>query len=221
MTTKQDVVCVRSEQPFACGNNNCHLERRHHILCKIACWTKWEDTNPQLHKWLPLKNKATFSTFSASTLESDNLKSLPSPFMSDCNDMKCSHKSQKSLNQVKILQLGKKKAKNRPTVVLCCNATGRRKLRPIIIHKSKNSKALRNENVKNLGFDYDANQSAFSEVFQRWLESFNDWCGKKRRQCDGCHCWTEGNKIFLFLSSRSNARNDQMSSLVSSTCQLQ
>ncbi|KAI9920191.1 hypothetical protein PsorP6_015415 [Peronosclerospora sorghi] len=37
----------------------------------------------------------------------------------------------------------------------------------MIIHKSKNPRPFRNVNVKNLGFDYEANQSAWmlSEVF--------------------------------------------------------
>src|SRR5438132_11276016 len=70
---------------------------------------------------------------------------------------------------------GKKKDKARITILLCTNATGTDKLKPLVIGKSAKPRCFKNIQKENLGTKYEANKKAWmtSEIFGRWIKSLN------------------------------------------------
>src|SRR2546423_6250561 len=68
---------------------------------------------------------------------------------------------------------GKKKDKERITILLCTNATGTDKLKPLVIGKSAKPRCFKNIQKENLGTKYEANKKAWmtSEIFGRWIKS--------------------------------------------------
>ena len=70
---------------------------------------------------------------------------------------------------------GMKKDKNRITVLLCTNATGTDKLKPLVIGKSAKPRCFKHIPKANLGTEYEANKKAWmkAEVFERWVKSLN------------------------------------------------
>ena len=70
---------------------------------------------------------------------------------------------------------GKKKDKNRITVLLCTNATSTDKLKLLVIGKSANPRCFKNIRKKNLGAKYEANKKAWmtGDIIERWIKSLN------------------------------------------------
>lgn len=79
---------------------------------------------------------------------------------------------------------GKRKDKERITILLCTNATGTDKLKPLVIGKSANPRCLKNVRRENLGVKYEANKKAWmtSDIFGRWIRSLNSTNRLKRRK---------------------------------------
>jgi DDE superfamily endonuclease/Tc5 transposase DNA-binding domain/CENP-B N-terminal DNA-binding domain len=70
---------------------------------------------------------------------------------------------------------GKKKDKERITILLCTNATGTDKLKPLVIGKSAKPRCFKNIQKENLGTKYEANKKAWmtGEIFGHWIKSLN------------------------------------------------
>jgi hypothetical protein len=69
---------------------------------------------------------------------------------------------------------GKKKAKERITVLFCVNAAGEKE-QPLIINKSLRPKCFAKKNLATVGVDWYANKKAWMTctIFQDWLRKFN------------------------------------------------
>lgn len=78
---------------------------------------------------------------------------------------------------------GTKKAKDRVTVLLACNATGTSKLKPVFIHKFKTPRCMRNIRYDDLPVHYYWNSSAWMQgsIFLNWLGKVNADLRKKRQ----------------------------------------
>jgi hypothetical protein len=59
---------------------------------------------------------------------------------------------------------GIKKSKNRITVLLTCNATGNDYIKPLIIHKFKNPRALNGKPKKDFPVEYYWNSTAWMQI---------------------------------------------------------
>jgi hypothetical protein len=70
---------------------------------------------------------------------------------------------------------GKKKAKDRVTILLTCNATGNDKLPPLFIYKFRNPRPLRGINKDTLPVYYYWNSSAWmqSSIFNHYVQKLN------------------------------------------------
>ncbi|GES79076.1 CENP-B homolog protein 2-like [Rhizophagus clarus] len=68
---------------------------------------------------------------------------------------------------------GKKQSKDRVTILLCSNATGTEKLKPVFIHKYKNPRPLKNLSKTSLPVEYYWNSTAWMQV-----SIWNDWIRK-------------------------------------------
>src|SRR3989440_1894227 len=70
---------------------------------------------------------------------------------------------------------GKKKDKERITVLLCTNATGTDKLKPLVIGKSANPRCFKHIRKENLDAKYEANKKAWmtGDIFKRWIKSLD------------------------------------------------
>ena len=79
---------------------------------------------------------------------------------------------------------GKKKDKARITVLLCTNATGTDKLKPLVIGKSAKPRCFKNISKENLGVKYEANKKAWmkSDVFERWVKCLDDVSRRNHRR---------------------------------------
>ena len=79
---------------------------------------------------------------------------------------------------------GKKKDKARITVLLCTNATGTDKLKPLVIGKSAKPRCFKNISKENLGVKYEANKKAWmkSDVFERWVKCLDDVSQRNHRR---------------------------------------
>jgi hypothetical protein len=79
--------------------------------------------------------------------------------------------------------IGTKKSKDRTTVLLTCNATGSHKLKPLVIHKYKNPRALRHIDKSSLPVTYYWNKQAWmqSSIFNSFLKSFNNMMRRENR----------------------------------------
>lgn len=77
---------------------------------------------------------------------------------------------------------GTKESKKRITIVLCCNATGSDKRKPLVIAQSKNPRCFKNWNPKPY-VDYTSNRKAWvtSLEFKDYVESFDKWAKKKNK----------------------------------------
>ena len=71
---------------------------------------------------------------------------------------------------------GKKKDKEQITVLLCMNAAGTDKLKPLVIRKSAKPQCFKNISKKNLGIKYEVNKKAWmkSDIFECWIKSLDD-----------------------------------------------
>src|SRR2546423_104475 len=65
---------------------------------------------------------------------------------------------------------GQKQSKERVTILLCSNATGTEKLKPVFIHKYKNPRPLKNLPKRSLPVEYYWNSTAWMQV-----SIWNDW----------------------------------------------
>lgn len=91
---------------------------------------------------------------------------------------------------------GKKKNLERITVCLCTNASGSKKLSPLIIGKHARPRCLKNiRNFNNLGISYKSNKTAWmtTTIFQEWLINFDKMTSS---ECDG-------RKVLLLLDNAS------------------
>ena len=77
---------------------------------------------------------------------------------------------------------GVKKPKDQVSVMLCANADGTDKLRPLVIGKTKNPRCFRNFNPS-LYCDYYANKKAWmvNAILQLFLVSFNHGMSRENR----------------------------------------
>jgi hypothetical protein len=84
----------------------------------------------------------------------------------------------RTISQVRIP--GKKKNKERVTILLGCNADGSEKLKLFYIGKSKQPRCFQKKSAKQLGFSYTNNKKAWmtSLVFRDWILHFD----KEKRQ---------------------------------------
>lgn len=80
----------------------------------------------------------------------------------------------KSLQSRRKKASGGKLAKDRITVLLACSAEGE-KLKPLVIGKSFNPRAMRGIPKSELPVKYHANKKAWmtSDLFKQWVESLN------------------------------------------------
>jgi hypothetical protein len=71
---------------------------------------------------------------------------------------------------------GRKKSKERITVMLTCNADGTEKLKPLLIHKYQNPKAIRNIDKNTLKVKYYWNIKAWMQtsIFHDYLKNLNN-----------------------------------------------
>ena len=78
---------------------------------------------------------------------------------------------------------GTKKAKDRITVTLCCNADGSEKLKPLVIGKSLKPRCFKNFHVE-LYVDYTANKKSWmnSVIFADFLKTVNRKMKRERRK---------------------------------------
>ncbi|GBC34409.2 tigger transposable element-derived protein 6-like [Rhizophagus irregularis DAOM 181602=DAOM 197198] len=86
---------------------------------------------------------------------------------------------------------GRKQSKDRVTILLCSNATGREKLKPVFIHKYKNPRPLKNLPKSSLPVEYYWNIKAWMQV-----SIWNDWI----RQFDAT-MRLKGRKILLLVDN--------------------
>ncbi|CAB5367834.1 unnamed protein product [Rhizophagus irregularis] len=72
---------------------------------------------------------------------------------------------------------GRKKDKNRLSVLLCSNSDGSHKFSPLVIGKSLNPRCFKNINKSNLPVIYRANSKAWmrSDIFIEWLHYLDNW----------------------------------------------
>ncbi|XP_041350821.1 tigger transposable element-derived protein 6-like [Gigantopelta aegis] len=77
---------------------------------------------------------------------------------------------------------GTKKSKDRITIVLCANADGSDKFKPLVIGKSAKPRCFKNFNI-NLYVDYEANKKAWmnGDLFARYLENMNTQMKRQKR----------------------------------------
>ena len=78
---------------------------------------------------------------------------------------------------------GKKKNKERITIGLCTNATGKTKLKPIVIGRYEKPRDFSKINIKNYGIIYKYNLKAWMTgiIFREWLLSLDEKMKKENR----------------------------------------
>jgi hypothetical protein len=79
---------------------------------------------------------------------------------------------------------GMKKKKDRVTILLCANADGTDKRKPLMIGKSKMPRCFKGKDMDKLDVTYHANVSAWMNcnIFEAWLTDFNDDLAKKKKK---------------------------------------
>ena len=95
---------------------------------------------------------------------------------------------------------GIKKDKERVTVLLCCNATGTKKLKPFVIGKFKNPRCFKNVNLATLPVRYSNNRNAWMtmEKWNEWLKWLdNNVFEKSLLLVDNCPAHTDGFSLNL------------------------
>lgn len=95
---------------------------------------------------------------------------------------------------------GIKKDKERITVLLCCNATGTKKIKPFVIGKFQNPRCFKKVNIATLPVQYSSNTKAWMtmEKWNEWLK----WLDNKLSQkslllVDNCPAHTDGSSLGL------------------------
>jgi hypothetical protein len=78
---------------------------------------------------------------------------------------------------------GRKKMKERITVMLTCNASGTEKLKPLLIHKHQNPRAIKNIEKKSLPVNYYWNIKAWMQtsIFNDYLANLNRYMRSQNR----------------------------------------
>ena len=95
---------------------------------------------------------------------------------------------------------GIKKDKERVTVLLCCNATGTKKLKPFVIGKFKNPRCFKNVNLATLPVRYSNNKNAWMtmEKWNEWLKWLdNNVSEKSLLLVDNCPAHTDSFSLNL------------------------
>ena len=93
---------------------------------------------------------------------------------------------------------GTKRAKDRITILLCCNSTGMDLRKPLVIGKYAKPRCFKNINIRSLGIEYKNNKTAWmtGNIFSSWLLDFD----KSMR----------GKKVALVLDGASSHFNIQL-----------
>ena len=95
---------------------------------------------------------------------------------------------------------GFKKDKERITVLLCCNASGTKKVLPFVLGKAKKPQCFKNINLNNLPVKYSNNKKAWMtmEKWNEWLKWFDGTLNKKSiLLVDNCPSHTDGSQLGL------------------------
>ena len=95
---------------------------------------------------------------------------------------------------------GIKKDKERVTVLLCCNATGTKKIKPFVIGKSRNPRCYSKVNIATLPVRYSSNTKAWMtmEIWNEWLKWLdNNVSQKSLLIVDNCPAHTDGSSLGL------------------------
>jgi len=95
---------------------------------------------------------------------------------------------------------GTKKNKERITVLLCCNATGSKKFKPLVIGKYQNPRCFKKINMQTLPVQYTSNSKAWMTMekwneWLRWLD--NQLVERSLLLIDNCPAHTDGSSIGL------------------------
>jgi len=71
--------------------------------------------------------------------------------------------------------IGTKKSKNRITILLCCNASGTEKLKPLLIHRYETPRSLNKIDKNKLPVEYYWNKTAWMQVsiWEDYLKKLN------------------------------------------------
>ncbi|CAG8688632.1 5136_t:CDS:2, partial [Scutellospora calospora] len=79
---------------------------------------------------------------------------------------------------------GKKKIKDKITVLLYMNTTGTDKLKLLVIGKSTNPYCFKGIRRENLDVKYDSSKKAWmtEAIFERWIKSLNNACRLNRKK---------------------------------------
>ncbi|CAF3381248.1 unnamed protein product [Rotaria sp. Silwood1] len=80
--------------------------------------------------------------------------------------------------------IGKKKSKERLTILLCANWLGTHKIKPMVIGKSARPRCFKNLDLKKLPVVWHSNRTAWmnSKIFTNWLHEFDLMMEKQKRQ---------------------------------------
>ena len=95
---------------------------------------------------------------------------------------------------------GTKKDKERVTVLLCCNATGTKMIKPLVIGNYQNPRCFKNINTQTLPVRYTSNSKAWMtmEKWNEWLKWLdNQLVEKSLLLIDNCPAHTDGSSINL------------------------
>lgn len=81
----------------------------------------------------------------------------------------------RTLSQSNVQVQGRKQPKDRVTVLLCSNATGSDKRKPLVIGRAANPRCFKNVDKQALGIHYRANKTAWmtGAYFTEWLQEFD------------------------------------------------
>jgi hypothetical protein len=95
---------------------------------------------------------------------------------------------------------GYKKDKERITILFCCNASGKNKIKPLVIGKSQKPRCFNHINIKTLPVRYSNNKSAWMtmQLWNNWLKWFDSTLKKKSiLLIDNCPAHTDGSHLGL------------------------
>ncbi|CAF1348282.1 unnamed protein product [Rotaria sordida] len=105
---------------------------------------------------------------------------------------------------------GRKRSKERFTILLCTNWSGDEKLKPLVIGKSLKPRCFKHVNIQNLPVEWAANRTAWmnATLFQNWLNNLNFNMKKQNRRillfidnapCHPTHIQLSNVKLQFFL----------------------
>ena len=91
--------------------------------------------------------------------------------------------------------LGRKDQKERVTVLICCNASGRERVQPFVVSRANRPRSFGGETGVGLGFDYAVHPRAWMNkiLFYDWLSRFN-----------GHIAMTPGRRVCLLIDNASS-----------------